>query len=82
MGGGLEVSHRGGWGLFSQHVKSDMYIFVHLANNQCMSTQHIQPPAKKQKQSLFDRYKMTDTQSNISQDKTPAEVLTNYLHIW
>ena len=46
-------------------------------------TQQTQPPAKKQKQSLFGRYKVTSTQSTstTSQDKTLAEVLTNYLQM-
>ena len=36
------------------------------------------PPAKKQKVSLFGRYKVTATQSGSSLEKTPAQVLASY----
>jgi len=36
------------------------------------------PPAKKQKVSLFGRYRVTATQSGSSQEKTPAQVLASY----
>jgi len=41
------------------------------------STQHTQPPAKKQIVLLFGRNRVTATQSTTSQDKTPAEDLTD-----
>ena len=43
------------------------------------TTQQPQPPAKKQKVSLFGRYKVTATQSGSSQEKTPAQVLASYM---
>jgi len=42
------------------------------------TTQQPQPPAKKQKVSLFGRYKVTATQSGSSLEKTPAQVLASY----
>jgi len=45
------------------------------------TTQQTQPPAKKQKVSLFGRYKVTATQSTSSQDQTPGQVLTSYLEL-
>jgi len=43
------------------------------------STQHTQPPAKKQIVLLFGRNRVTATQSTTSQDMTPAEDLTDYV---
>jgi len=43
------------------------------------TTQQPHPPAKKQKVSLFGRYKVTATQSSSSQEKAPAQVLASYI---
>ena len=43
------------------------------------TTQQPQPPAKKQKVSLFGRYRVTAKQSGSSQEKAPAQVLASYM---
>jgi len=43
------------------------------------TTQQPQPPAKKQKVSLFGRYRVTAMQSGSSQEKAPAQFLASYM---